>query len=88
MSDQSFLNSIYKLAERGIGRSLTAIEKEEIIVNFNKSIKTNPKDKAIDAIDKTLNTTVELLLEKSSSLDAINNLLIQMSAEAEQWAKK
>jgi len=87
MSEDKLVNSIYKLGKRIKKSDLTATEKSDIIKSFN-SYSGDPYKRAIKALEEVLGKKdVELLLEKSASLDDINRLLQDVSMAADDWSK-
>lgn len=91
MSDAKFIESIYNLGSKLVGRALTETEKSEIITKFNDSKEKNTFLRAIAAIKLVLKVEVPnaefgILLEKSAfSIDSVNAQLAAMKLEAEKW---
>ena len=90
MAERDFINAIFKLAEKIKGDRLTLNEQNEIIEHFNKSSNPDAGKRAIEAIGKTIGTS--LLLEHSGiekrasfSTDSVEALLQQVNIEAKKW---
>ncbi|WP_088225718.1 hypothetical protein [Desulfosporosinus sp. FKB] len=86
VSNESFLEAIYMIAEKLKGYALTPDEKKAIIQSFNNSQKPTSAERASEAIEKSIHRPI--LEKKSFSLDNIDNLLLQMKIEAAKWDKE
>lgn len=92
MSEQTFKNSIFKVAVKLKGSALTVNEQSEIVRYFNESKKSTDFERAKEAIEKVVGKNVPLLetFEKSAeaSLDNLDDLLRLMRVEAATWNKE
>lgn len=93
MAEKEFIKSMYELAKRLKGNNLTESDKKRIIKYFNTSKKTTTAEKAVDAVEKATGKFLSgniIYFEKSASstLDNIDNLLMQMKIEASKWEKE
>ena len=93
MSEQSFKDSIFEVAENLKGYKLTESERSSIISNFNSSSKSTSSEKAREAIEKVIGKKLpehRLLLEKAASatLDNLDRILLLMQQQADKWDEK
>ncbi|WP_399631691.1 hypothetical protein [Sporosarcina sp. SG10008] len=88
--EERFKKIIFSYAENVKGSRLTNEEKNEVIDYFNESKQSGSLGRVKEAIEKTFNREIyEILLEKSaSSLDNIDDLLSQLTVEADKWDNK
>jgi len=84
MSDQNFLNSIYKVGEKLKGRPLTQSEKDKIVENFN-SQEGSAYDRARNALSEVVDVSGKVILEKRSSVSDIDRVLSDLRNEAGKW---
>lgn len=93
MSEKSFKESTFRVAENLKGFLLTPDEKNRIVSYFNSSTKSTSAEKAREAIEKVIGKKLpdeKLILEKAASatLDNLDRLLMQMQSEADKWDSK
>lgn len=89
MPEREFVNSIIEVATKLKGSQITAEEKDLIIKSFNSKSGT-PYEKAKAAIEEVVGQKfpeTTFLLEKSASLNNLQNLLAQMGSAADKWQK-
>lgn len=89
MTDQKFLEAIYKVAEEMLDRRLKPDERKEMIRNFNDS-EGSSFEKAKKAIELTTGEKVPekfLLLESEGAINELANLVAELEATAEEWAE-
>lgn len=89
VSDKEFLKTIVDVAARVKGASITEQERQRIIELFNQE-KGSAYERAVTAIEAVIGKLIpkhSIYIEKNASLNNLQNLLAQMSAEASKWQK-
>lgn len=89
MSVHEFLRTITEVASKVKGRRITKLEEEQIIETFDRN-EGSAYERAVAAIEEVIGKIFpekRVWLEKTASLNNLQNLLAQMNAEAAKWQK-
>jgi hypothetical protein len=86
MSEKLFVDSIIEVAKEIKGSNITESEKKLIIENFNKK-SGSAYERAKTAIEEVIGKKIpeNYIIEKTASLNNLQNLLAQMSSAASKW---
>jgi hypothetical protein len=87
MSQQSFFQALYRLAEGLKNAPLTESERTRIVEEFRRA-SGSAKQRGTTAISNVLGISATVILEKRAALDDINRLITDVAREADSWEKE
>lgn len=86
MSEKQFIDSLIEVAKEIKGSSISDEERNQLIESFNKK-SGSAYDRAKTAIEEVIGKKIpeKYIIEKTASLNNLQNLLSQMSTAANKW---